>query len=117
MVGILQRYIARELLKTFGLATIALTLTFSLCGGVMNMIQAELLTAVQIARMMAFVLPIATTLTLPVAALYACANVYGRLVADNEFDACKASGINIHRLLAPAMALSSIQVICADCAP
>lgn len=106
MFGILQRYIARELAKTFVLAAIGLTLTFTLCGGVLNMIRAEVLTAVQLARILGFVLPISLTLTLPISALFACAIVYGRFAADNEFDACKASGINIHRLLAPAFGLS-----------
>ncbi len=106
MLKTLQWYIARELFKTFALTAFGLTLVFSLCGGVLNMIQAEVLTAVQVMRILTFVLPVATTLTLPVAALFACAMVYGRFAADNEFDACKASGINIHRLLAPAMALS-----------
>lgn len=102
----LQWYITRELLKTFGLTAIGLTLIFSLCGGALNIIQADVLTAVQIVQLMAFVLPVATTLTLPISALFACAMVYGRLAADNEFDACKSSGINIHRLLAPAFGLS-----------
>jgi len=106
MILTLQFYVARELFKTFALTAIGLTLTFSLCGGVLNMIQAEVLTAVQLARMLGFVLPIALTLTLPISALFACAIVYGRLAADNEFDACKASGINIHHLLAPALGLS-----------
>lgn len=106
MLKTLQWYIARELFKTFALAAFGLTLVFSLCGGVLNMIQAEVLTAVQVMRILTFVLPVATTLTLPVAALFACAMVYGRFAADNEFDACKASGINIHRLLAPAFVLS-----------
>lgn len=108
MLKTLQWYIARELFKTFALTAFGLTLVFSLCGGVLNMIQAEVLTAVQVMRILTFVLPVATTLTLPVAALFACAVVYGRFAADNEFDACKASGINIHRLFAPAMALSII---------
>ncbi len=106
MILTLQVYITRELLKTFALTAIGLTLTFSLCGGVMNMIQVEVLTAVEVMRILTFVLPIATTLTLPVAALFACAVVYGRFAADNEFDACKASGINIQRLLLPAAGLS-----------
>lgn len=106
MLKTLQWYIARELLKTFALTAFGLTLVFSLCGGVLNMIQAEVLTAVQVMRILTFVLPVATTLTLPVAALFASAIVYGRFAADNEFDACKASGINIHRLLAPAFWLS-----------
>jgi len=106
MIITLQRYVARELFKTFALTAIGLTLTFSLCGGVMNMIQAEVLTAVQLLHILGYVLPIAMTLTLPISALFACAIVYGRLAADNEFDACKASGVNILYLLAPALTLS-----------
>lgn len=106
MLRTLQWYISRELLKTFALSACGLTLVFSLCGGVLNMIQVEVLTAVQVMRILLFILPVATTLTLPVAALFACAVVYGRFAADNEIDACRASGINIHRLLVPAMVLS-----------
>jgi lipopolysaccharide export LptBFGC system permease protein LptF len=106
MLKTLQLYITRELLKTFALTAIGLTLTFSLCGGVLNMIQAEVLTAVQVVRILAFIFPLALTLTLPVSAMFACAIVYGRFAADNEVDACKASGINVYRLFAPAAALS-----------
>ena len=104
----LQLYVTRELAKTFALTAVGLTLTFSLCGSVLNMIQADVLTTMEMARSLWIVLPIALTFTLPVSALFACAMVYGRLAADNEFDACKASGINIHRLLAPAMGLSLV---------
>jgi len=106
MIGTLQRYVTRELFKTFALTAVGLTLVFTLCGGVMNMIRAEVLSAVQLGHLFARVLPISATLTLPISALYACAIVYGRLAADNEFDACKASGINIQRLLLPALLLS-----------
>jgi lipopolysaccharide export LptBFGC system permease protein LptF len=106
MLRTLQSYVTRELFKTFALTAIGLTLTFSLCGGVLNMIQAEVLTTLQMARILTFVMPVALTLTLPVSALFACAMVYGRLASDNETDACKASGINIHRLLWPAIWLS-----------
>lgn len=112
MIGILQRYISRELFKTFALTAIGLTLVFSLCGGVLNMLEAEMLSSVQLLRMLGLVLPVATTLTLPVAALFASAMVYGRLAMDNEFDACKASGINIYRLLAPALVLSIVTAVC-----
>jgi lipopolysaccharide export LptBFGC system permease protein LptF len=106
MLRTLQFYVGRELIKTFALTAIGLTLVFSLCGGVVNMIQVDVLSGLQILRIFGFVMPLALTLTLPVAALFACAMVYGRLAADNEFDACRASGVNIHRLLAPAVALS-----------
>lgn len=106
MLRTLQFYVGRELVKTFALTAVGLTLVFSLCGGVLNMIQADVLSGLQVLRIFGFVMPLALTLTLPVAALFACAMVYGRLAADNEIDACRASGVNIHRLLAPAMALS-----------
>jgi len=106
MILTLQRYVTRELLKTFALTAIGLTLVFSLCGLFMNMLHADILKAIQIAKILFLVLPVATTLTLPVSALFACAIVYGRLAADREFDACKASGINILRLLVPAVGLS-----------
>jgi lipopolysaccharide export LptBFGC system permease protein LptF len=106
MIRTLQLYVSRELFKTFALTAVGLTLTFALSGGVLQMAEAEVLSSVQMARMLLFILPVALTLTLPVAALFACAIVYGRLAADNEIDACKASGINIHRLLPPAIALS-----------
>ncbi len=106
MIGTLQRYVARELTKTFALTAVGLAMTFSLCGGVVQMIEADVLNAVQFFRIMGFVFRLSMTLTLPVAALFACAIVYGRLAADNEFDACRASGINILRLLAPAVGLS-----------
>lgn len=102
---VLQRYIARELLKTFLLTAFGLTLVFSLGGGVMNMIRVEVLTAVQLWSILVRIVPVAATLTLPVAALFSTAMVYGRFSLDNEFNACRASGINIHRLLAPAIAI------------
>jgi len=43
-----------------------------------------------------------------VAALFSTTITYGRLSADNEINACRASGINIHRLLVPAIVLSFI---------
>lgn len=106
MLIVLQSYISRRLLKTFALATVGLTLIVSLTGGVFNMMRAEALSPTQVLHLMAFVLPFALTYMLPISALFACAMVYGQLAADNEFDACRASGINIHRLLAPAFALS-----------
>lgn len=111
MLRTLQLYISRELLKTFALTAIGLTLTFSLTGSVFNMIKAEVLTAVQMLHLMMLVLPLSLTLTLPVSALFSCAMVYGRLAADNEFDACRASGINIHRLLVPAFLLSVLTCV------
>ena len=102
----LQRYIFREMGKTFLLAAIALTAVLGLGGGVLNMIKLGEATPLQLARLMALLLPLAAALTLPIAALFSAAATYGRLSADNEFVACRSSGINLHVLFLPTIVLS-----------
>ena len=102
----LQWYIFRELFKAMVLTTIGMTLVFTLGGGVANMIKGVSISSIELLELLGFMLPVATTLTLPVAALLSTTNVYGRLSADNEFVACRASGINIHRLLLSALVVA-----------
>lgn len=104
----LQRYILRELGKTFLLAAIALTAVLGLGGGVRAMIKLGEVTPGQLLRIMALVLPLSAALTLPVATLFSAAATYGRLSGDNEFTACRSSGINLHVLLLPAVFLAVI---------
>ncbi len=105
---ILQWYILRDLLKAMVLTAIGLTLVFTLGGGVANMVKGVTISSMELLELLGFMLPVATTLTLPVASLLSTTNVYGRLSADNEFVACRASGINIHRLLFPAILIAII---------
>lgn len=102
----LQRYIFREMGRTFLLTALALTGVLGLGGGVLNMIKLGEVTPSQLLRLMALVLPVAAALTLPVAALFSAASTYGRLSADNEFVACRASGINLYWLFLPTIVLS-----------
>lgn len=102
----LQFYIFREMGKTFLLAAVALTGVLGLGGGIMNMIELGEVTPGQLLRLMALVLPLAASLTLPVAALFSATSTYGRLSADNELVACRSSGINLHVLFLPTLALS-----------
>lgn len=102
----LQKYIFREMGKTFLLTAAALTGVLSLGGGVLEMIELGEVTPAQLARLMGLVLPVAAALTLPIAALFSSAATYGRLSADNEFVACRSSGINLHVLFLPAVVLS-----------
>lgn len=105
---ILQRYIFREMGKTFLLAAVALAAVLGLGGGLVNMIELGEATPAQLLRMMGFILPVSAALTLPMAALFAAAATYGRLAADNELVACRSSGINIHLLLLPTLVISLI---------
>ncbi|TWT44074.1 putative permease YjgP/YjgQ family protein [Phycisphaerae bacterium RAS1] len=94
----LHGYILRELVKTFLLTLLALTALFSMGGGLFNLLKYEGVTAADVVRVMPMLIPIALTLTMPLAALFAATMTYGRMAADNEFLACKAAGINLHRL-------------------
>ncbi len=104
----LERYIFREMSKTFALTAAVLTGALGLGGGVMQMVELKEATPWQFFRLMALVLPVAAALTLPIAALFSAAATYGRLSADNEFTACRSGGINLHVLLLPALVLGLV---------
>jgi lipopolysaccharide export LptBFGC system permease protein LptF len=95
----LHSYILRELLKTFGLTLAALTALFTMGGGLYNVVRFEGISPTDVIAFIPILIPIVVTLTMPMAALFAATMVYGRLAADNELQACRAAGINIHRLL------------------
>ncbi len=108
MIGILHRYVLRELLKNFALTAIGLTLMFGMGGGLFNLIRIDQISPGDVARLLLWFIPLVASFMLPIAALLSCALVYGRLAADNELDACKASGINILRLLGSAIGLAIV---------
>jgi lipopolysaccharide export LptBFGC system permease protein LptF len=98
----LHLYFARELVKTFLMTSLALTLMVVMGGGVANIFKGEGIGPEEVAKVFAFLTPVAVTLILPVAALFSATITYGRAAADNEITACRAAGINIHRLLLSA---------------
>lgn len=102
----LHSYILRELLKIFLLTLVGLTALFTMGGGLFNAVRYEGVTSTDMLRMMPMLLPIALTVTMPVSALFAATMLYGRMAADNELTACRAAGINVHRLLLSAVLLS-----------
>ncbi|MGE0482274.1 MAG: LptF/LptG family permease, partial [Phycisphaerae bacterium] len=101
----LHAYILRELLKTFGLTILALTGVFTLGGGLYNVMRFEGVSSADLIRFLPILLPIAVTLTMPIAALFSVTMTYGRLAADHEFVACRAAGINVHRMFLAALLL------------
>ncbi len=102
---ILHGYLGRELLKAFVMTTLALTVLLVMGGGVANVIRGEGVGAEQMVQVFMYFAPVAFTLILPIAALFSATLTYGRAAADNEILACRAAGINIHRLLFVAVAL------------
>ncbi len=108
MLWTLQKYIFREMGRAFLLAAIVLMGVLGLGSGVMNMLKLDGISVFQLLKIMALVFPVAGTLTLPIAALFAATVTYGRLSADNELVACRSSGINIHELFLPTMFISLV---------
>ncbi|UCG31619.1 MAG: LptF/LptG family permease [Phycisphaerales bacterium] len=108
MLKTLLRYLMREMGKTFLLTSVGLTLMLSLGGGVRNLLKGEGLGTMEVIQVLSFVVPGAFTLSLPVAGLFSAAMTYGRFAADNELNACRAGGINVHKLLAPVVGLSLV---------
>ena len=105
MVYTLHRYIFRELLKVFVLATVALTLIVTL-GSMLRSIQEYGVGAKQIIHLLGYFLPITLTFVLPMGGLFAGALVYGRFATDNELDASRASGISLMTLVYPGLCLA-----------
>jgi lipopolysaccharide export LptBFGC system permease protein LptF len=110
MVFTLHRYIFRELLKVFLLASLALAVILSL-GSILRPVQEYGVGPRQVVAIMLYFLPITLTFVLPMAALFAGALVYGRFASDNELDACRASGVSLLTLVYPGLVLAIIVAI------
>ncbi|MBM4028029.1 MAG: YjgP/YjgQ family permease [Planctomycetes bacterium] len=106
----LQRYIFRDLLRIFILATVGLTLILSL-GGILQPVQQYGVGPRQVVNLLVYFLPITLTFVLPMAALFASALTYGRFAVDNELDACRASGVALPTLIYPGFVLALLVAI------
>lgn len=102
MLLTLHSYILRELLKTFALATIALTVLLTMGGGLYSLLRFEGLEARDVPLLTPLLLPVMLAVSMGAAGLFAACMCYGRFAADNEFTACRAAGINVHRLMLAA---------------
>lgn len=99
----LYAYFAREMFKAFALTLIALTLLIVMGGGVASMFTSQGLGAEEIGSVFVYLVPVAALYMTPVAALFAATVTYGRSASENEILACKAAGINLHRILTPTI--------------
>jgi lipopolysaccharide export LptBFGC system permease protein LptF len=94
----LHAYFLRELLKTFSLATVALTLLLTMGGALYSLLRFEGLEARDVPLLTPLLLPVMLAVSMAVAGIFAACMTYGRFAADNELTACRAAGINVHRL-------------------
>src|SRR5262245_55267484 len=99
--SILHRMIFRELVKVFLLSLVGITGILLLAGIVAEASQ-QGLTPGQIMAIIPLLIPSTLPYTIPATTLFATCVVYGRLAADNEILAIRASGINLLKVVWPA---------------
>ncbi len=97
-------YVFKDLTKYFLLAAVALSAIMSF-GGLLKPLTKQGLDISQVGWMLTYLMPAMMTYSLPIAALFATTMVYGRLAADNELTACRASGISYLSMTTPAVLL------------
>ena len=107
MLRILRTYLAKDLAKIGGLATVVITIMMTFLG-VIEPLREQGLSGPQALRLFGYLMPVMFSLTLPVAALFAATFVYGRFSQDNELLASRASGLCTLSLLRPAIWLGAI---------
>lgn len=100
-------YIFWDLLKIFGLASGAIAGILSF-GGLLRPLTEHGLDMTQVGRIFSYFMPAMTTYSLPIAALFSTTVVYGRMAADHEIVACRASGISHLSIAMPALLLGLI---------
>jgi lipopolysaccharide export LptBFGC system permease protein LptF len=100
-------YLLKDLLRIFAMTsgTLAGIMSF---GALLRPLTQYGLGLGQVGQILSYFSPAMTTYSLPIAALFATTIVYGRLSADNELTACRASGISSIMMTAPAFLLGLI---------
>jgi lipopolysaccharide export LptBFGC system permease protein LptF len=100
-------YLLKDLLRIFLMTsgTLAGIMSF---GALLKPLTQHGLGLGQVGQILSYFSPAMTTYSLPIAALFATTIVYGRLSADNELTACRASGISSLAMTWPAILLGLI---------
>ncbi|MHC4829543.1 MAG: LptF/LptG family permease [Planctomycetota bacterium] len=98
---ILDRYLLREILKSFLLSLVMFTVVFFLAA--LYELLREGAGLQVIARIIGFVVFYSVPYLIPIALAIGCALAYGRLVADNEVIPCLTGGLHPFTLVRPGL--------------
>jgi lipopolysaccharide export system permease protein len=104
---IFTRYVVRELLATFLVALVALTMIMIIQGVVVEAIKMNLGLGPML-RLMPYVIPNALVFAVPGTILFSVCMVYGRMSADNEIVALKSFGIGPRVVMIPAFVIGFV---------
>jgi len=102
MLRTLQKYALVEIAKVFVLALLAITFIMTL-GLSYQILQKAGARLTIVLKALPFISPLALSFTFPIAILLATTLVYGRMSADNEITALRASGFHLMIIVWPAV--------------
>ncbi len=107
---VLSRYILKEQAGPFAFSMIALTVVLLLNQilKLLRYIVDKNLDPRVVGELFLLSLPFIIVLTIPMAVLLSCVLSYGRLTADSELAAMKASGLPLYRIMAPTLVASAV---------
>jgi lipopolysaccharide export system permease protein len=110
MTRILHRYIGREIITPFllGFAVFTFVLLMGRFIKLAEMVIAKGVPLSDVLRLVVYMLPSFSIVTIPMSFLLAVLLAFGRLSADNELTAMKASGVSLYGLLPPVIAFAVI---------
>jgi lipopolysaccharide export system permease protein len=103
----INRMILTELVKVSLMCLISLTGLFVLAGLIQDASRNGLSPS-QLLMAIPLIIPNMLPFTIPASTLFATCVVYSRMSADNEILVLRAAGVNIYRLLAPAIVLGLV---------
>src|SRR5207302_688730 len=109
--SILHRMILWELTKVFLIALVGIT-GILLMAGIVAEASQQGLGPSQVLAAIPLLIPSTLPYTIPATTLFAACVVYGRLAADNEILAIKASGVNIFKVVKPGLVLGLVMSGC-----
>jgi lipopolysaccharide export system permease protein len=109
---ILDRYILRGMLISMLTVLTVMTFVMSL-GAVLKLtgLIARGVPAMPILRLFLAGLPASLIFTLPISALVSSLLVFGRLSADGEITAMRASGVSLRRIIIPPLAIGAVLAV------
>jgi lipopolysaccharide export system permease protein len=107
---VLSRYILKEQAGPFAFSMIALTVILLLNQilKLLRYIVDKNLEPAVVGELFLLSLPFIIVLTIPMAVLLSCVLAYGRLTADSELAAMKASGLPLYRIMAPTVIAATL---------
>jgi lipopolysaccharide export system permease protein len=102
---ILQRYILREIVATFLMVFLTISLIIFIGIGIQQYRRLEGLGFAFLLKSIPFLFCFAVRYSIPASTLMASVLVFGRLAAENEITAIRAGGIPLWRIVNPALAV------------